>query len=767
MLWIKDTDDELLLYAFEDDGWKPTGMARKELLEIIAQLQEEVFERLAYMISGPHDNLFIELLKKYIDNNTIYWDEENQVVKARNAVVETYTISLDVNPANIGQASIMYDGDVINAIENEENGSYLYTILKGGSFTINIGPDAGYAISRLNVDRVDQGAINTYTFSDVQNDHTMYLWLEELPIEQTDVDFLVRSDAPEVYYSSLGACLLSVQADYPEGLTQDVTVKCIKNAMEVRGSIHNSDFGVWVSKLSNWNKDSIYSLNINGDGLYTIDCRWLGGIFFENVDNIYLRGVNFINYANYSGQHVPDEVSAIFFRGTDESKVKNIAMYDCKLNGFYQNTDGYRAFAHRCCVFKKAENVIIDSCVFEKAAAAVILINETKYIEITRNVLQGDYYTDSTLGHAFIGDFRGVDALLKMHDNTIDGVTLKEYTFLLSGFRRIDIQRNIIKNCAGQVFNIAADLEDLIIGSNVFYNNVTNGLYTYTRRIFGVNNVKNIEICNNTIYLDGQFSPYQEFLHTDNGTIDRLVNKNNIYIDVNNTVRAFLSVYRLKEYIATNNVYAASLYNNDSTERFLNSNIVVMSLPAYEEGFLYFNFEQRDLNAFKAAGYEDSSVSLDRIVQLLDIPSGYKLLPSLANTYIADIDYTPEFDKEYLRKGITATVGAFNLKGEQWDEATDDSTGYEGYNYADEAIFNDVVPYVAPADDLVRLHINSKQRGLFFKTVIVPESGDSILRFGQDIMLVLTCVHVEGMYVEDNIYTVIINNNSYESTGVF
>lgn len=42
VFWIKDTDDEFSLNAYGDDGWEPIGMARSELLKIVAQLQEEV-----------------------------------------------------------------------------------------------------------------------------------------------------------------------------------------------------------------------------------------------------------------------------------------------------------------------------------------------------------------------------------------------------------------------------------------------------------------------------------------------------------------------------------------------------------------------------------------------------------------------------------------------------------------------------------------------------------------------------------------------------
>lgn len=57
VLWIKDTDDEFLLYSFEDDGWKPTSMTQIKLLEIVAQLQEEIKANNNILGSVTYDGL--------------------------------------------------------------------------------------------------------------------------------------------------------------------------------------------------------------------------------------------------------------------------------------------------------------------------------------------------------------------------------------------------------------------------------------------------------------------------------------------------------------------------------------------------------------------------------------------------------------------------------------------------------------------------------------------------------------------------------------
>ena len=42
-------------------------------------------------------NFFVAQLKKHIDNDTIYWDETNQVIKSRGGSGPTYTFSLSSN----------------------------------------------------------------------------------------------------------------------------------------------------------------------------------------------------------------------------------------------------------------------------------------------------------------------------------------------------------------------------------------------------------------------------------------------------------------------------------------------------------------------------------------------------------------------------------------------------------------------------------------------------------------------------------------------
>ena len=340
---------------------------------------------------------FVYKLRKHIDNDTVYWDDSNQVIKAKGGVLETISIRISINPANVGQCTISATGDIINVVESDDKSSYYITATKTGTVTITIVPKDGYQVSKLNVDAVSQGAVSEYIFENLDTDHTMYVWMEEQLI-QTDTDFLIRSDKPSVYYSGLGECIAAIKEDYPDKLTKDIMISCVKKATEVRGSQRNSTYGIWTSTLTDWNKDSLYTLTINGNGLYTINCKWLGGLLFENVDNVFIKGISMLNYCNFSGAASPEELAAIMVRSNDATgKVKNVALHNCKFNGYYTDSSGKQWHTWYCLRLKNVSNALIDSCNFDRASSVVVYMNGIDSAEINRSYLKGDYYINACL----------------------------------------------------------------------------------------------------------------------------------------------------------------------------------------------------------------------------------------------------------------------------------------------------------------------------------------------------------------------------------
>ena len=153
------------------------------------------------------------------------------------------------------------------------------------------------------------------------------------------------------------------------------------------------------------------------------------------------------------------------------------------------------------------------------------------------------------------------------------------------------------------------------------------------------------------------------------------------------------------------------------------------------------------------------------ILNINDGGTDYKLLESLKDLYLSNKSYAPEFDIEYLRASIdNVSMGAYNLFGEQWDENTDTSTGYEGTNMVDFVTFNDSITYIVPTDDIIIVKVNSKNRNLFIKSTFTSDSGHSFICFGKIITANLQCIYNEetGMYIQDNNYTLNIKEQNYE-----
>lgn len=46
----------------------------------------------------------------------------------------------------------------------------------------------GYQVQQLNVDQVSQGAIDNYTFENINANHTMYVWMEVIA-DENPTDF--------------------------------------------------------------------------------------------------------------------------------------------------------------------------------------------------------------------------------------------------------------------------------------------------------------------------------------------------------------------------------------------------------------------------------------------------------------------------------------------------------------------------------------------------------------------------------------------------
>ena len=129
----------------------------------------------------------------------------------------------------------------------------------------------------------------------------------------------VRSDNGRQYLGIYNATK-SVMEDYPDGLTQDVTITCTQTNIDYKGNRYQDEDSMWSVEMKGWNQDTAHILTIDGAGKCTLDGRGFGGIHIEDCSNIIIRDITFLNFNTYEGVYAPEEPACIY--ATNISKRK-------------------------------------------------------------------------------------------------------------------------------------------------------------------------------------------------------------------------------------------------------------------------------------------------------------------------------------------------------------------------------------------------------------------------------------------------------------
>lgn len=662
---------------------------------------------------------------------------------------ETVTITASVNAGSLSQGYVKW-GDRRSDLST---GLLEVTVSKGSDVTFEFIPNTGYEVSNVSIDEAEQGIISYYTFDGVMEDHTISVWYREaveVPVEYTD--FLVRSDLEGVFYSSLHSALTAVKNDYPGGLTRDVEILCIKEGTEYRNPADADKLTgnrIWTAIISDWNKNSGYSLTVNGDNKYTLSAYSLGGVFIKNTDNIIFRNMAFSDYANFSKGSTPEEIAAIYSCGKTDDKNKNIAILGCNFDGRYAGTSGIYHAVYGVDA-KLTSNIIIDKCIFIHGGAQVLKLTGTDIIELSRSSVAGEL--SYSIAHSNL--IYASDAYkCLISDCELNGDTFNEYVMQLANMTIIEFRRNHIYNCSGQPLMVSGTGKSMaIFESNIIENCLTAPRYQYCKFIVrSEQSLAKLILRNNTLFMNGTGVYYQECFSVA-GDVTELDNYNNIYIDSAGKTNSFVTVSgTLGEYLSGNNLYKAVMHSAGTrfnSVKILSSNII----PAEKD--------RRSLADLQLLGLEPNTVQLANTAVILDIENGgtdYKLISSLASTYQADALHIPIYDKEYSLNNANATIGAYNINGSQWDETTDTSDGYDGLHIEDSTTFTQDETYTVPADDTLMLGINCTNRNKFVITR-VHSRLHSLTLYGRNILLALECQTAgKGIYTADEEYTIEIN----------
>lgn len=674
---------------------------------------------------------FVSKLRKHIDNATIYWDDANKVIKARGGGND-HTIVVSIDVSSIGKCSVTTSGDGSVSV-NADKSQYTVVVPVAGTVTVNIVAKDGYQVQSLMVDNVSKGNINSFSFENVQEEHTMYVVMEI--VEENPTNFLVRNDLPNVYYSSTQSAVDAIKTAYPNGLTQNITLTCIKPATEKRLS------GTWIAELSKWNEKSICCLIIDGADRLVYDGKSLGGLQFKEVNNVLLRNISFVNCANYAGAYSPSELYALNFVGSASRNARNLMAYKCCFNGVYPSDLTKKAW--RTIGSKYSENLTLLGCDISNDYGNCMKLTNCQYVSLIKNTISVDYSL-GVVAHPSIMTLKNC-YILNVEDNKMSGDVRENY-FELSNIDRLYFRRNDVSGGGGRVITMSnlGSMKEVVIDSNLFVGMLNSPAGGWMKEYFNLCQIDNLKIRNNTIFMNGSW--FEQYV-TRGGTVTNADIFNNIVINATtgsgNSINGFI-INRVKNLHTGNNLY-------ESIRAMLVS-------PNEDEAAEYITLDYatgRDLVKIQAAGYEANSIKVEDGTKLLEKQDGgdsYKLLTGLE--YYSNMAYFPDADIDYKSKAsVGNTRGCYNLAGTVIDE-TQEITGYTGEDYSEERGFNSAVQYSTMADSILHLKHNTLDRmKLVVFSVIGSQHSDLILG-KSGIMHTSPVLDANGEYQEDELYTI-------------
>lgn len=677
---------------------------------------------------------------------------------------ETYSITVGINPSNIGQCTVTATGNVISITSSADSSKYVVEANAGGTVTINIVAEDGYQVQQLNVDQVSQGAIDNYTFENINANHTMYVWMEVIA-DENPTDFLIRSDKPDTYYSSTHVALNAIKSDYPNGLTENITLSCVKVAKERRLSNDENKLRnerIHLAVLKEWNKGSMYTLTIDGADMLTYDCASLGGFMFKNVDNILLKNISFINFCNYIDGNTPDEIAAVMLVGNMNSYCRNLYVDRCKFNGI--STTNNATCSTYTISTKYTENVYFYGCIFMNNAGIVINMNDSRLAVFVKNNISGKFRSGAVSHAGFFNVTNGYYII--MEDNELDGSTFRESLAYISNIDNIVLRRNNLHGGARCIeMSSNSVIKNFILEENLIVNMLNSPLFGWIHECFySSSDIENFVSANNTLWMGG--NDYLQYICRFNQADTRNVKiYNNIVVDPDPSLTTGkFNIFNFKTVGSLSmgyNLFKVSIRDADTGQTY--GEIVAVSNPdEIPDSITITGSNSRSLNYLRNAGYDDNTTLIFKSYKLLDIENGgntYAITDEYDADYPANNADVPEIDFEYKRKLSTGnnSRGCYNLHGMANDELADTTSGYIGEDLTLVAGFNSSVQYNAIADSILLLIHNTLNRAWIVRFSVIGQQHQ-LLAVGKYALLhTYPELNSNEEYQADEVYTINID----------
>ncbi|MBF2708792.1 hypothetical protein [Flavobacterium soyangense] len=466
------------------------------------------------------------------------------------------------------------------------------------------------------------------------------------------VNGLVRSDSAKTY-NSIANCIDDILAEYPTGLTNDVTITATDEVVNV----NTASLTGMIRYIESWNAGSNYYLHIKGQKKFTIDCQTGGAFRMLKVDNIIFSGINFINVCNYHEYSKPEVLSALYIQSCN-----NIAIDNCTFDGVYPKNPAlehgrYGIVAIDC------NSINVTDCAFSKFGLRALDIQFVKVFSLLKTTISNCTIIRDRIGQPAIIELKEVD-IIKIEDCVLDGALADT---IISGLniKRVFINRTKLINCPGEIISLfnTKKSEILSIKNCLIKNNLYQVYYPWTKQNVEIDNIEVVEVINCNVKL----SP---------------VNGNNMYakfIRANQrigTLNSFNNVFEISMPGFTNNVADAGLFEMPVLD-VLNSNYNIykdysLNADAISNNILNVTStssivklsRSNSLTKLRAAPYlqDINSIVVSTTIPLYTNDDESLPLPVITNAGINSL-ILPKFDIKRFVKTGNGNPGAYYFNG--------------------------------------------------------------------------------------------------------
>lgn len=325
-------------------------------------------------------------------------------------------------------------------------------------------------------------------------------------------------------YNTFQQAINSVIEDYPEGLTQDVTIYTTTQQIEPLSSTIN---------IMNFNYGGRYSLVIDGSEITTFNALSNGAFVIYDSDNIVLQNFNIYGVSNNWNQiEVP---SGIKVKTTiDNTNISRFEIRNVNIDGRNWDIDSFTdsALGAYGISVGNVNSLIIDKLSINYFAGYAMQLS-AKSIFIKRLTTGNSTAYNESFAHPTLLSISNCSLFVMLDsDFNAEGMTNGiSFTDTLN----IIVKRVIFRNCPSQLIekNGISKILTASFESCIFYNNLINQYYYWTRGLFSRWDCEKFSITNCTIRLNpinnNWTNPVSKFIWTGGQGIDILNLYNNIY----------------------------------------------------------------------------------------------------------------------------------------------------------------------------------------------------------------------------------------------